>query len=69
MFSESLAGVIVVREGQEQKLENLFKGYNIKITEVGNTTDDWSFTAYINGKPILNISNEKLARAYLRDYK
>ncbi|MDZ7838983.1 MAG: hypothetical protein U5N58_14195 [Actinomycetota bacterium] len=69
MFSESLAGVVVAREGQEKKLENLFKGYNIKITEAGSTTDDGSFTAYINGKTILNISNEKLAEAYLRSYK
>jgi len=67
LFSESFVGVVVAKEGQEKKLKNIFKGYNIKITEIGKTTNDGSFAVYENDKPILNISNEKLAKAYNRD--
>ncbi len=67
LFSESFVGVVVAKERQERKLENIFKGYNIKITEIGKTTNDGSFAVYKNGKPILNISNEKLAKAYNRN--
>ena len=67
LFSESFVGVVVAKEGQEKKLKNIFKGYNIKITEIGKTTNDGSFAVYKNDKPILNISNEKLVKAYNRD--
>ena len=67
LFSESFVGVVVAKKGQERKLEDIFKGYNIKITEIGKTTNDGSFVVYKNDKPILNISNEKLAKAYSRD--
>lgn len=63
LFSESFAGIIVAKEGQERKLENVFKGYDIKITQIGKTTNDGSFAIYENGRQILNISNEKLKKA------
>ncbi len=67
LFTESFLGVLEAKKGQESELENIYKKYHIKITEIGKTTSDGSFAVFRDGRAILNITNEKLAEAYHRD--
>jgi phosphoribosylformylglycinamidine synthase len=64
LFSESITGIVVAKKEKEKELENIFKKFNIKIIEIGKTTNDGSFAVYKNNKQLIKISNEKLLKAY-----
>lgn len=68
LLSESFTGIIVARKGKEKELENIFRKYNIKITKIGETTDDGSFAIYKNNEQLIKISNEKLLKAYTKSH-
>ena len=64
LFSESSGFVFEANNKNIEKIKSIFDKYNIKLTNIGKTTDSKSLTMNKDDKKIINLPIEEMKKAW-----